>query len=194
LIPLAATSLDVGSELTRLFVDLVAIVILAYGLFLRRHGRRDLAMACTAFNIGLFAVLSVISSRHIGTGLAFGLFAVLSIIRLRSEPFDNIELGYFFSALVIGLLNGLSGDSELWAVALTVLVLVTIAFIDHPAMHATLRSRQVTLDSVRVDSAELQAEREQRFGIEIADLAITAVDDVRETTEVKIRYFEPRGA
>ena len=36
-------------------------------------------------------------------GVGFGLFAVLSIVRLRSEPFSNRELAYFFVALVLAL-------------------------------------------------------------------------------------------
>jgi hypothetical protein len=187
---LAASDVDLPTLLARLFTDLVAIGVLAYALFLPRHGRRDMAAAFVAFNVGLFAVLTVISSRHIGTGLAFGLFAVLSIIRLRSEPFDNIELGYFFAALVLGLLNGLSGDSEPLAAALSVLVLATLFLIDHPVLHTRIRTRRVTLDGARTDSAAIRAELEARFDVTITDLAITDVDDVRETTDVRLRYEE----
>ncbi|MGG7380820.1 DUF4956 domain-containing protein, partial [Escherichia coli] len=61
-----------------------------------RRPRRGLLMVYATFNVGLFAVLSVISVRHVGPAVGFGLFAMLSIVRLRSEPFTNPELAYFF--------------------------------------------------------------------------------------------------
>ncbi len=45
-------------------------------------------------------------------GVGFGLFAVLSIVRLRSEPFSNRELAYFFVALVLALVCAIDlGDA-----------------------------------------------------------------------------------
>jgi hypothetical protein len=50
------------------------------------------------FNVGLFLALVVITARDVSAGVGFGLVAVLSIVRLRSEPFTNGELAYFFVA------------------------------------------------------------------------------------------------
>src|SRR6185436_13175994 len=72
-------------------IDLVAIVVLAYTVYFRRHRRRDLLMAYVCFNVALFAVVtaltSVPASANGSTGLALGLglLGALSIIRLRSE-------------------------------------------------------------------------------------------------------------
>ena len=81
--------------------------VLAYGIYYRRHGRRDLVVIYAMFNVGLFLALVAISSGNVSAGVGFGLFAVLSIVRLRSEPFSNGELAYFFVALVIGLVCGI---------------------------------------------------------------------------------------
>lgn len=174
----------------RLFIDLVAIVLLAQVLYLRRHGRRDLFTVFVAFNVGLFAVLSVISSRHINVGLGFGLFAVLSIIRLRSSPFSNLELGYFFSTLVLGLVNGLGETPLALTIALDVLVLATVWVIDHPSLHTNLGRRRVMLDSIETDPLAIRARLADAFGLEITEVSINDVDYVRETTRVTIRFVD----
>src|SRR5256714_15532638 len=95
-----------------LTIDLVAIVVLAYAVYFRRHRRRDLLMAYVCFNVALFAVVtaltSVPASSNGSTGLALGLglLGALSIIRLRSEELSFAEVAYFFSALALAVANG----------------------------------------------------------------------------------------
>lgn len=190
---LAAASIDVPDFLVRLFIDLVAIGILAGLLFLRRHRRRDLLVIFAVFNVGVFTALTVITSHKISTGIGFGLFAVLSIIRLRSEPFDNIELSYFFASLVIALVNGFDQKDVGVIVLLNAIVLATVFLIDHRSLHSTIRRRRVTLDRVETDVEAIRADLSARFGVEIVDLAITDVDYVRDTTSVVIRYVADPG-
>lgn len=185
---IAAAGVDYPDLLLHLFVDLVSVAVLAGWLYLRRHGRRDLVVATVAFNVGLLVVVSVISTRHIGVGLGFGLFAILSIVRLRSEPFDNVELGYFFLALVLGLVNGLRRIDLPLLVALDLLVVLTLYFVDHPAFHTTIRRRRIVLDDVETDADALRVRLAQAMGIEIVELAIVEIDYVRETTRVSVRY------
>src|SRR3954468_16691504 len=101
-----AATLDYGSFLARLGFDLVGLAIFWLMLHVRGHARRDLFMVFSLFNLGLVIVLTVIASSSSATASGFGLFAMLSITRLRSEPFGNAELGYFFVALVLALVNG----------------------------------------------------------------------------------------
>ena len=72
--------------------DLVAIVILAYVLYFRRHRRRDLLLSYVALNIGVVAVTSALGSVEVGVGLGMGLFGILSIIRLRSDQITQQEI------------------------------------------------------------------------------------------------------
>ena len=49
---------DYEHFLTNLLVDLVAISLLTYALYFRRHQRRDLTLGFMGVNIGLLAVCS----------------------------------------------------------------------------------------------------------------------------------------
>ena len=187
-----AGSIDYAHTFVRLFVDLAVAGILIGALFVPRHARRDLAVVYATFNIALFAVISVISVRHVSVGLGFGLFAVLSIVRLRSEPFDNVELAYFFMSLVLGLINGLERIPLAYTAMLNVLILMTMLLVDHPSLHTTTIRRRVTLDEIYTDPTELRAILEERLGVEIADIQIDKNDYVRETTDVTVRHAQPR--
>ncbi len=182
------TPVDFPDFLLRLFIDLVAIAVFAGLLFLRRHGRRDLLVIFTVFNVGVFAALTVITSHHIGTGVGFGLFALLSIIRLRSEPFDNIELAYFFGSLILALVNGFEQKNTSFVLFLNALILLTMFLVDHQSFHATIRRRRITLDTVETNVDQLHSELTEKLGVEIVEIAITDIDYVRETTRVIVRY------
>lgn len=181
--------LDAAGVSLRLLLDLVTLTMLAVVLYFRRYGRRDVVVTLVSLNVGLFAVLTVItSSEMLSAGVGFGLFAVLSIIRLRSETVNNIELGYFFLALAIGLVNGFELQSVPVAIGLNLLLLVAIYVVDHPSLKTTVRRRAVILDEVITDSDAVRERLSAAFGLDIVALAITDVDYVRETTRVEIRY------
>jgi hypothetical protein len=186
--PDAAAAGGYADVLIRLGVDLVAIVVFAIAIYFRRHTRKDLAVVFTFFNIGLFTVVTVISTAEAATAIGFGLFAMLSIIRLRSEPFSNRELGYFFGALVLGMVNGIGTGDYGFMLLMNGVVLVTMSVLDHPGvMRAPLR-RHVTLDSVHTDPDVLRGVLEQRLGADVLEASVSAVDFVRDTMQLEVQY------
>ena len=184
-----AAAVDYPEFTQRLALDVVAIGILTHLLFLRRHGRRDLRDTFVIVNICVFAALSVIGSQKISVGVAFGLFAILSIIRLRSEPYDNIEIAYFFGSLTLALINGFEQSQIVLTVILDALVLATVYVIDHRTLRTkTVRRRKITLDTAETDVDVLRTMLAERMGVEIVSVAINEIDYVHGTTSVVIRY------
>jgi hypothetical protein len=183
---------DYADLLARLFVDLCAIGALNLLLAWRRP-QRGLFLVFTAFNVGVFALLAVIAQRHIGPAVGFGLFALLSIVRLRSEPFSNAELSYFFCALVLALINGLQLDEIPFQVLLDVVLLATLFFVDHPALYRPTARRTVTLDEIVTDDEILRRRLSEDLDIDVVDLQIEDIDYVRELTRVQLRYV-PQAA
>ncbi|MGH2948389.1 MAG: DUF4956 domain-containing protein [Solirubrobacteraceae bacterium] len=141
----------------RLAIDLAAIAVLAYGLYLPRHRRMDLVVVYGMFNVGLFLAIVVITRGEVTLGIGLGLFAVLSMIRLRSETFSNRELAYFFVALVLALVTAIDIGGLPVAGALAAVALVAAWAIDHPRLSQPTRRLEVTLELVLTDGRRCAA-------------------------------------
>jgi hypothetical protein len=169
-------------------IDGLAIFLLAYGLYFRRHRRADLLLAYVMLNIGLFVAMSVLTTVEVDIGLGFGLFAILSIIRLRSSAVTQQEVAYYFAALVMGLVNGMDLDNRLFVVLVNALLLGAMLVVDSKPLRDRARRLDVTLDVVHDDDAALVADLERRLGGQVMHHVVNDVDYVRQTMVVDVRY------
>ncbi|WP_127473196.1 DUF4956 domain-containing protein [Microbacterium sulfonylureivorans] len=180
------------SALILVGIDLVAATILSFGIYYRRHHRRDLVVAFLGVNVGVMAVAAVLGTAEVALGLGLGLFGVLSIIRLRSSEISQREVAYYFAALAIGLVAGLP-QTDPWPVAgLIALVLAALWAADHPALLARSRHQVVRLDRAVADEDELRAELETSLGGPVTSLIVQELDLVNDTTLVDVRFRAPR--
>jgi hypothetical protein len=186
-------TMDYGHFLTSLVVDLVAISLLTYALYFRRHQRRDLTLGFMGVNVGLFAVSSFTATTTISVGFGIGLFALLSVIRLRSTTTSQEEIGYYFVALVIGLVNGLSAGAR-WSVTITLnIVLLGVMFVaDHPWMLSHAERHLVVLKGVPRPLDLLRGELEDRLGFEVTRLRVLEIDYANKRTRVDVRINTDR--
>lgn len=170
-------------------IDLVAISILAYALYFRRHQRRDLTLGFMGVNIGLFAVSSFTTTTSISIGFGIGLFALLSVIRLRSIVATQEEIGYYFVALVIGIVNGLAVD-DAWGIALMLdAMLLGVMFVaDHPRLLPHAERLTILLDGTVAGAEHVRKEVEEQIGFEVTRLRVLDVDYVRGRTRLDIRF------
>ena len=176
------------SHLLPLAVDLVAVVVLTYGVYYRRHRRRDMLLAYVGLNVGVMAVTMTLADATIAAGLGLGLFGVLSIIRLRSSEISQEEVAYYFIALALGLIAGLA-PSPVWiAPALSVLLVAVMAIGDSPRLHERYRQQEVSLDAVLTDERRLVARLEQLLGADVRKVLVKETDLVRDSMVVDVRY------
>jgi hypothetical protein len=185
--------LDYDEFLINLAIDLVAISLLTYALYFRRHQRRDLTLGLVGINVGLFAVSSFAATTSIGIGFGIGLFALLSVIRLRSTVATQEEIGYYFVALVIGLVNGLSvGDG--WHVVITLnIVLLAVMFVaDHPRMLPHAERCLVLVKGVPRPPDSLRAKIEDRLGFQVTRMRVLEIDYAHRRTQVDVRFRTDR--
>ena len=179
------------SRAVSIAVDLVAIVVLSYGIYFRRHCRRDMLFAYLALNAGVLGVTSALDTATVGAGLGLGLFGVLSIIRLRSTELTQAEVAYYFVALAMGLLGGLTLDPT-WLGSVLIGVIVAMVWVaDHPALLGGFRQQVVTLDRACPDEGELITQLEELLGATVHRVVVERVDLVRDTTTVDVRYRLP---
>lgn len=177
-----------------LVTDIVAITVVAYGIYFRRYYRRDLLLAYISLNVGIFAVTALLAESKAGVGLGLGLFGILSIIRLRSDSITQEEIAYYFVALALGLIAGLA-STPLWLAPTLSAALVAVMYIvDHPRLTARSHRQTITLDRAYPDRGQLQAALERLLGGEVRHLVVLQLDLVTDTTMVDVRYKLARAA
>lgn len=169
-------------------LDLVAISVLALGIYFPRHHRKDMLVALFGVNIGLLAVTAALSSTDLSMGIGFGLFAVLSIIRLRSSEVDQQEVAYYFAALSLGLLGGVVFTPDWIGPVLMGTILAGLWLIDHPRLFARHRVATLTLDRAWTDERSLVGHLEELLHARVRQVKVRRVDLVEATTIVEVRY------
>lgn len=175
-------------------IDLVAVVLLVFGLYFPRHRRRDLVVAYLGVNVGVLAVASALSTSSTGAGIGLGLalFGVLSIIRLRSTELEQNEVAYYFSALALGILGALSTSPAWLSPVLMAVILLVIAVGDHPGLFRSYRRQVIVLDNAVTDQVALVAQLEQMLGARVHAAHVQRLDLVNDTTVVDVRYSHAR--
>lgn len=169
-------------------LDLVAIAILVFGIYFPRHRRTDLVVAFLGVNIGVLAVAMSLASSAVSAGLGLGLFGVLSIIRLRSTEISQREVAYYFAALAIGLLTGMSAGVSALLVVGVALVIAVLALADS-ALFARYASQQVLLDRAIADEAQLREVLSHRLGATVVSASTVRLDYINDSTLVDVRFM-----
>ena len=176
------------TDLHLILFDVAAIAILVFGLYFPRHRRRDLVVAFLVVNVGVLAVSEVLLASTVSAGLGLGLFGVLSIIRLRSDELAQHEVAYYFGALALGLLGGLSTSVGWLTPAAMVLVLLALYIGDHPQLFPTARSQTITLDVAYLNESAARERLEELLDVAVDRVTIRKIDLVRDTTTVDVRF------
>lgn len=169
-------------------IDLVAMLVLVFGLYFPRHRRTDLVAAFLGVNVGVLAVATVLANSAVSAGLGLGLFGVLSIIRLRSDEITQHEIAYYFASLSIGLLMGMTSTLTPLVVGLVALILVALAFGDSRLLFGRYSNQRVQLDRAITEDAALRAALGERLGATVIGTRVIRVDFVNDLTLVDVRF------
>lgn len=176
----------------RLAIDLVAMVILVFGLYYRRYRDKELVTTAALFNVFFFAVLSVLSKVDFGLAAGFGLFAILAMFTLRSEPIGKTEITYFFGSVAIAVICSIEGSAVGFAAAASALVVAGAWLIDHPKVLQSVHGIRVTLDKIDPQSLSapevMRAELSRRLGVDVMSYQITALDYITDMARITVFY------
>lgn len=171
-------------------IDLVAMLVLVFGLYFPRHRRADLVAAFLGVNVGVLAVATVLANSAVSAGLGLGLFGVLSIIRLRSDEITQHEIAYYFASLSIGLLMGMTSTPTPLVVGLVALILVALAFGDSRLLFGRYSNQTVQLDRAITEEGALRAALGELLGATVIGTRVIRVDFVNDLTLVDVRFRE----
>ena len=170
-------------------IDLVAIAVLAFGVYLPRYRRRDLLISMLALNVGVLAVTIVMaSSTSLGVGAGFGIFGALSIIRLRSDELAQQDVAYYFASVALAIVGGMAVGPSWLSPLLTVLIVGTMFAGDHPALFASARQQVLVLDRAISDERVLVDHLEALLGAKVTYFNVRKTDQVNDSTTVDVRY------
>ncbi|MEJ4099867.1 DUF4956 domain-containing protein [Corynebacterium mastitidis] len=175
-------------------IDVIAISLLVFAIYFPRHHRTDLVVAFLGVNIGVLGVATTLATQEVGMGLGMGLFGVLSIIRLRSSEISQTEVAYYFAALAIGLVAGLSAAPTVTAVAVILAIVAVLALADSRWFTGRFTSQEVMVERAITDRTELVAHLERTLGAQVIDVKVLRLDCVNDTTWVHVRLGRPSGA
>ncbi|MDN5781302.1 MAG: DUF4956 domain-containing protein [Luteimonas sp.] len=192
LLPLHASLVEL---VLRFGIDVVAVLLLIYGMFYRRHHDKELVTTAVLFNFAAFSVLTILTSVKFGIAAGFGLFAILALFRLRSEQFNKIEISYFFCAVAMAVICSVQGTTLPFVVAVVTFLLLGAYVFDHPRVLHSVNGVKITLD--KIDHRALsnaEATREdlgRRLGVEVIYYQIKSFDYVNETARINVFYRNP---
>lgn len=180
-------------ELTiRFGIDLIAMLLLVFGMYYRRYRDKELVTAAALFNIFAFAVLSILSSVEFSVAAGFGLFAILALFSLRSEQISKTEITYFFGSIAIAVICSIQGTSLPLVSMIIGIILLGAWIIDHPSVLKSAHSIKVTLDKIDAhalsDTEAMRLALSARLGVEVVSFEISSLDYVRDMASVKVNY------
>ncbi|WP_217357290.1 DUF4956 domain-containing protein [Ruegeria atlantica] len=95
--------------LIRFAINIIAMMVLVFGLYYRRYRDKELVTAASLFNVFAFGVLTVLSSVEFSLAVGFGLLAILALFTLRSEQISKVEITYFFGSITIAVICSIHG-------------------------------------------------------------------------------------
>ena len=186
--------------LTSLGVDLVVVVLLAFGLFYRRHKDREMAIAIAAINITLWALTGALASYTLSLGVGFALFAVISVIRLRSTTASWISMAYLLVGLGSGLIIGLSGYNLAFKIEYAVFLVLVMAIVDSKYLlrkggnaHLASNKTKVTLEGSNIDPDLLTQRVEAMLGVEAINIKVLSVSENPGQVKVEVTYRKRNG-
>ncbi|MCA9833173.1 MAG: DUF4956 domain-containing protein [Thermomicrobiales bacterium] len=175
-------------------LDIIAITILVFALYFPRHRNRDMIVAYLGINIGVLAVMSVLSSVDASLGVGIGLFGVLSIIRLRSDELNQRQVAYYFASLALGLLGGAAIANTGLTAGLMALMLIVLWIGDSSWLLGTHRSQTMNIDRGSLNEADLIAYIAPLVHGTVVRAHIIKTDLVNDTTFAHISLKEAKGA
>ena len=179
----------------RFAINVVAMLILTFGLYYRRYRDKELVTAASMFNIFVFGVLTVLSSVEFSLAAGFGLFAILALFTLRSEQISKIEITYFFGSIAIAVICSVHGTTIPFVASVAAAVILGAYLLDHPRILRSSDGIKITLDKIDHDALSdpdrMKAELSKRLGVQVMSYQITALDYVTDMARINVFFRKP---
>ncbi len=183
--------------LVRFGINLLFIIIIVRFIYYPRHKNKDFLFTFFLFNTVNFIICFLLSDTKLKTGFAFGLFAIFSIIRYRTVTVPIREMGYFFVAVTVGLINSLAVlESTQTAVILLMsntIIIGLILLLDRQLSLDHENYKEINYERIDLIKPELRQEMiediKKRTGLPIHRVELIKVDFLRDVARIHAFYY-----
>jgi len=176
----------------RFIINIIAMMILVFGLYYRRYRDKELVTAASLFNVFAFGVLTVLSSVEFSLAAGFGLFAILALFTLRSEQISKVEITYFFGSIAIAVICSIQGTELAFVGVIVSLVLIGAWALDHPRILKSADGVKITLDKIDPhalsDPEAMRKDLSSRLGVDVMSYQITALDYINDMARINVFF------
>ncbi|MBK8657347.1 MAG: DUF4956 domain-containing protein [Bacteroidetes bacterium] len=183
--------------LVRFGINLLFIIIIVRFIYYPRHRNKDFLFTFFLFNTVNFIICFLLSDTKLKTGFAFGLFAIFSIIRYRTVTVPIREMGYFFVAVTVGLINSLAilEDTQTAVILLlsNTVIIALILLLDRQLSLDHENYKEINYERIDLIKPELRSEMiediKKRTGLPIHRVELIKVDFLRDVARIHAFYY-----
>lgn len=184
------------SLFTHFLLNSIALVIIVRYLYYPKTKRKDYLF--TYFLIGslIFLMCYLLANVQLQLGFALGLFAVFGIIRYRTDAVPIKEMTYLFIVIGLSVINALSGTNvSIVNLLFTNFAIIAITYgLERVWLLKHESSKIIVYEKINLIKPEnynlLLEDLKSRTGISITRFEIGRIDFLRDTTRIKIYYYE----
>ncbi|MBK7148483.1 MAG: DUF4956 domain-containing protein [Bacteroidetes bacterium] len=183
--------------LVRFGINLLFIIIIVRFIYYPRHRNKDFLFTFFLFNTVNFIICFLLSDTKLKTGFAFGLFAIFSIIRYRTVTVPIREMGYFFVAVTVGLINSLAilEDTQTAVILLlsNTVIIALILLLDRQLSLDHENYKEINYERIDLIKPELRNDMiediKKRTGLPIHRVELIKVDFLRDVARIHAFYY-----
>lgn len=180
----------------RFLINLSSIFVLVRLIYYPLHRQRDYMFTFIVFNSILFIVCILLGESMMKMGFAFGLFAIFSIIRYRTVSIPIKEMGYFFVAVALAMINALASIQYYYLLLISsnVLILGVILILDRFVVLRHENKKEILYDKIDLIIPEkrdlLIANLKERTGINIHRVEVANINFLRDVALLTVFYYD----
>ena len=177
----------------RLLVDVVAVSIIVFAIYLPNYKKRDHLFTFFMFNVIIYIITYLLSKVEMSFGAAFGLFAVFSLLRYRTENISEKDMTYLLLFIAMGLINSTVKGTYFESFILNGILMLVAWILDGGKLVKNEKTQTILyekIELVREDKVEeLRQDLMNRTGLKIHKVSVVYIDFLKVCAELKIYYY-----
>lgn len=177
----------------RLLVDVVAVSIIVFAIYLPNYKKRDHLFTFFMFNVIIYIITYLLSKVEMSFGAAFGLFAVFSLLRYRTENISEKDMTYLLLFIAMGLINSTVKGTYFESFILNGILMLVAWILDGGKLVKNEKTQTILYEKIELvrndKEEELRQDLMNRTGLKIHKVSVVHIDFLKDCAELKIYYY-----